>query len=178
MTRSPRAQISDTRVFDPTGSTGLVTAAWSPVAAASTWECARRTAARLLEVGQGEGGSSIRVWCLEQMHEEGVAGAQTALQALQQVWEADARTRSSLLITATTTLDGWQEPAVAAVTGGPPRSTLAGCCRPTTRCISARRPTNKSACGACSPRLSPRSSPRPSRAPGVATEIERWISRG
>ncbi|MCA1679324.1 MAG: hypothetical protein LC777_10450, partial [Actinobacteria bacterium] len=56
---------------------------------------------------------------LEQMHGEGVAGAQTALQALQQVWEADARTRSSMLMTASTALDAWLEPSVAAATAGP-----------------------------------------------------------
>ena len=157
-TIAARSQIGDTRVFDPTGSTGYPTAAWSPVAASMTWEGARRTAARLLEIGQDEGGSSderfwrpaaarylapllfaaergkltmgdVLAWIattndteprqlLEQMHADGVAGAKTALQALEQVWEADARTRSSLLITATTALDAWQEPAVAAATGG------------------------------------------------------------
>jgi len=158
-TIAARSQIGDTRVFDPTASMGYVTAAWSPVAASMTWEGARRTAARLLEIGQDEGGSSderfwrpsaarylapllfaatrvqltmgdVLAWIattndeeprelLEQMDVEGVAGAKTALQALEQVWEADARTRSSLLITATTALDAWQEPTVAAATGGP-----------------------------------------------------------
>jgi type IV secretion system protein VirD4 len=158
-TIAARAQVGDTRVFDPTGSTGFVTAAWSPVAASTTWEGARRTAARLLEIGQDEGGSSderfwrpaaarylapllfaaergtltmgdVLAWIattndqeprrlLDQMHADGILGAKTALQALEQVWEADARTRSSLLITATTALDAWQEPAVAAATGGP-----------------------------------------------------------
>jgi len=158
-TIAARSQIGDTRVFDPTGSTGFATAAWSPVAASMTWEGARRTAARLLEIGQDEGGSSderfwrpaaarylapllfaatrahltmgdVLAWIattddeqprelLEQMHDDAIAGAKAALQALEQVWEADARTRSSLLITATTALDAWQEPAVAAATGGP-----------------------------------------------------------
>ena len=146
-------------MFDPTGATGLPTASWSPVAASETWEGARRTAARLLELGQNDGqGSDEKFWrpaaarylapllfagsranltmgdvlawiattndedprtLLEQMHEDGVAGANTALQALQQVWEADARTRSSMLVTAATALDAWQEPSVAAATGGP-----------------------------------------------------------
>ncbi|MCA1697387.1 MAG: type IV secretory system conjugative DNA transfer family protein [Actinobacteria bacterium] len=158
-TIAARAQLGETRVFDPTGATGLVTAAWSPVAASSTWEGARRTAARLLELGQNDRGSSderfwrpaaarylapllfaashehltmgdVLAWIattdeeqptalLEQMHSDGVAGARTALQALQQVWEADPRTRSSLLVTAATALDAWQEPSVAAATGGP-----------------------------------------------------------
>lgn len=157
-TLAARSQIGDTRVFDPTGSTGLPTAAWSPVAASATWEGARRTAARLLELGQNDGHSSderfwrpaaarylapllfaaarghltmgdVLAWInttdeqapgelLEQMHEDGVAGAKTALQALQQVWEADPRTRSSMLVTAATALDAWQEPSVAAATGG------------------------------------------------------------
>jgi type IV secretion system protein VirD4 len=158
-TIAARSQLGDTRVFDPTGATGLATAAWSPVAASSTWEGARRTAARLLELGQDDGhGADERFWrpaaarylapllfaasrvhltmgdvlewiattddvtpreLLEQMHADGVAGAKTALQALQQVWEADPRTRSSMLVTAATALDAWQEPSVAAATGGP-----------------------------------------------------------
>ena len=158
-TIAARSQQGDTRVFDPTGATGLPTAAWSPVAASATWEGARRTAARLLELGQDDGhGADERFWrpaaarylaplmfaasrvhltmgdvlewiattddvapreLLEQMHSDGVAGAKTALQALQQVWEADPRTRSSMLVTAATALDAWQEPSVAAATGGP-----------------------------------------------------------
>jgi type IV secretion system protein VirD4 len=158
-TIAARSRLGDTRVFDPTGATGLATAAWSPVAASSTWEGARRTAARLLELGQDDGhGADERFWrpaaarylapllfaasrvqltmgdvlewiattddvtpreLLEQMHTQDVAGANTALQALEQVWEADPRTRSSMLITAATALDAWQEPSVAAATGGP-----------------------------------------------------------
>ena len=158
-TIAARCRIGDTRVFDPTGSTGLPTASWSPVAASATWEGARRTAARLLELGQNDGHSSDeRFWrpaaarylapllfaashahltmddvlrwitttneedprqLLEQMDSEGVGGATTALEALQQVWEADPRTRSSMLVTAATALDAWQEPSVAAATGGP-----------------------------------------------------------
>jgi type IV secretion system protein VirD4 len=158
-TIAARSGLGDTRVFDPTGATGLATAAWSPVAASATWEGARRTAARLLELGQDDGhGADERFWrpaaarylapllfaasrgqltmgdvlewiattddvnpgeLLEQMDSDGVAGAKTALQALAQVWEADPRTRSSMLITAATALDVWQEPSVAAATGGP-----------------------------------------------------------
>jgi type IV secretion system protein VirD4 len=120
-TIAARSRLGDTRVFDPTGATGLATAAWSPVAASSTWEGARRTAARLLELGQDDGhGADERFWrpaaarylapllfaasrvrltmgdvlewiattddvtpreLLEQMHNGGVAGAKTALQA-------------------------------------------------------------------------------------------------
>lgn len=158
-TIAARSRVGDTRVFDPTGATGLPTASWSPVAASATWEGARRTAARLLELGQNDGHSSDeRFWrpaaarylapllfaashgqltmgdvlrwiattndsdpreLLEQMHAASVAGAATALEALQQVWEADARTRSSMLVTAATALDAWQEPSIAAATGGP-----------------------------------------------------------
>ena len=158
-TLAARSRVGDMRVFDPTGATGLPTASWSPVVASSTWEGARRTAARLLELGQNDGHSSderfwrpaaarylapllfaaarahltmgdILAWIattdeqeprelLEELHDDGVAGAMTALQALQQVWEADARTRSSMLVTAATALDAWQEPSVAAATGGP-----------------------------------------------------------
>jgi type IV secretion system protein VirD4 len=56
---------------------------------------------------------------LEQMHDNGLPGAMPALEALQLVWEADARSRSSMMLTAATALDAWQEPAVAAATGGP-----------------------------------------------------------
>ena len=158
-TLAARSQLGDSRVFDPTGATGLAGASWSPVAASGTWEGARRTAARLLELGQNDGNSSDeRFWrpaaarylapllfaasreqltmgdvlgwiattdeqdprrLLEQLHSEGVAGAQTALQALAQIWEADPRTRSSMLVTAATALDAWQEPSVAAATAGP-----------------------------------------------------------
>ena len=39
-------------IFDPTGSTQLTHTPWSPVVAACTWEGARRTAARLLGIGE------------------------------------------------------------------------------------------------------------------------------
>lgn len=47
--RAARGQVA---VFDPTGSSELPHAPWSPLAAARTWEGARRTAARLLGVGE------------------------------------------------------------------------------------------------------------------------------
>jgi type IV secretion system protein VirD4 len=158
-TLSARAQLGDVHVFDPTGSTGLATAAWSPVAASTSWEGARRTAARLLELRESRNASAdetfwrpaaarylapllyaasqkrlgmgdVLSWIattnedqprelLEQMHSQGMPGAMPALEALQLVWEADARSRSSMMLTAATALDAWQEPAVAAATGGP-----------------------------------------------------------
>jgi type IV secretion system protein VirD4 len=50
-TRIARARLGDVFIFDPTGSTGLEHTPWSPLAAARTWESARRTAANLLGVG-------------------------------------------------------------------------------------------------------------------------------
>ena len=50
-THDARARLGEVQVFDPTGSSGLPHTAWSPIAAASTWEGARRTAANLLGVG-------------------------------------------------------------------------------------------------------------------------------
>jgi type IV secretion system protein VirD4 len=50
-THTARAARGEVRIFDPTGSTGLPHTAWSPVLASRTWEGARRTAARLLGVG-------------------------------------------------------------------------------------------------------------------------------
>jgi type IV secretion system protein VirD4 len=44
--------------------------------------------------------------------------AKPALEALKSVWEADPRFRSSLLQTAATALDPWQEPMIAAATIG------------------------------------------------------------
>jgi type IV secretion system protein VirD4 len=43
--------------FDPTGSTGLPAAGWSPLASAATWSGARRTAASLTEGGRATAGS-------------------------------------------------------------------------------------------------------------------------
>ncbi len=50
-THTARAARGEVRIFDPTSSTGLPHTAWSPVLASRTWEGARRTAARLLGVG-------------------------------------------------------------------------------------------------------------------------------
>lgn len=51
-THAARAQRGQVRVFDPTGVSGLPHCPWSPLAAAQTWKDARRTAARLLGVGE------------------------------------------------------------------------------------------------------------------------------
>ncbi len=50
-TNTARAARGEVRIFDPTSCTGLPHTAWSPVLASCTWEGARRTAARLLGVG-------------------------------------------------------------------------------------------------------------------------------
>jgi hypothetical protein len=42
----------EVRIFDPTGCTRLPHTPWSPISAASSWEGARRTAARLLGIGE------------------------------------------------------------------------------------------------------------------------------
>jgi type IV secretion system protein VirD4 len=51
-THAARAARGEVRVFDPTSSSSLPHAPWSPIRAATTWEGARRTAARLLGVGE------------------------------------------------------------------------------------------------------------------------------
>ena len=51
-THAARAGKGEVHIFDPTGCTGLPHTPWSPVLAARTWEGARRTAARLLGVGE------------------------------------------------------------------------------------------------------------------------------
>jgi len=56
-TLAARRGRGEVRLFDPTGSTGLASTSWSPIAASAVWEDARRTAARLLQVGE-QGGSS------------------------------------------------------------------------------------------------------------------------
>jgi type IV secretion system protein VirD4 len=56
-TRQARARIGHVLIFDPTGCTGLEHTAWSPLAAARTWEGARRTAANLLGIGDHGGGA-------------------------------------------------------------------------------------------------------------------------
>jgi len=50
-THAARARVGEVLIFDPTASTGLAHTPWSPIAAAQTWEGARRTAANLLGVG-------------------------------------------------------------------------------------------------------------------------------
>ena len=50
------------------------------------------------------------------MEASGLAGAGAALDALVSVWDADDRFRSSVLQTAATALDAWQEPRIAAAT--------------------------------------------------------------
>jgi type IV secretion system protein VirD4 len=49
-THTARAKVGEVFIFDPTGCTGLQHTPWSPIAAAHTWEGARRTAANLLGV--------------------------------------------------------------------------------------------------------------------------------
>lgn len=152
-TLAARRARGEVRVFDPTGSTGLPSASWSPVGASAAWEDARRTAARLLQVGQQGGQSAdenfwrptaaryvapllmaaqidgasmgeVLSWIAtgEQdrpraaLDDSTRAGAEAALDALVSVWGADERFRSSVLQTAATALDAWQEPRVAAAT--------------------------------------------------------------
>jgi type IV secretion system protein VirD4 len=50
-TLAGRAELGEARVFDPTQSSGLSHAVWSPLAASTTWAGARRTATALLGVG-------------------------------------------------------------------------------------------------------------------------------
>jgi type IV secretion system protein VirD4 len=51
-TYAARSARGEVRVFDPSGSTYLPHAPWSPILAARSWEGARRTAARLLGIGE------------------------------------------------------------------------------------------------------------------------------
>jgi len=51
-THAARRDRGEVRVFDPTSSTHLPHTPWSPIIASRTWEGARRTAARLLGVGE------------------------------------------------------------------------------------------------------------------------------
>jgi type IV secretion system protein VirD4 len=57
-THRAREARGEVAVFDPTGSTALPHTPWSPLAAASSWEGARRTAARLLGIGENGGARS------------------------------------------------------------------------------------------------------------------------
>jgi type IV secretion system protein VirD4 len=155
-THTARAARGTVHVFDPTASTGITHTPWSPVAAAGTWEGARRTAARLLSVGEAGaarssdeafwrpagarylaplllaaahgklGMSEVLSWVagVEEQKPSVLLtkcqdpGSEPALQALESVWEADARFRSSLIQTVATALDAWQEPGIAAATTG------------------------------------------------------------
>src|SRR3954464_15503145 len=47
-TLAARSRRGEAKLFDPTNSTGLPTAAWSPIAASTSWSAARRTAAGIL----------------------------------------------------------------------------------------------------------------------------------
>jgi len=47
-TLAARSHRGEAKLFDPTNSTGLPTAAWSPIAASTSWSAARRTAAGIL----------------------------------------------------------------------------------------------------------------------------------
>ncbi|MDA8290986.1 MAG: type IV secretory system conjugative DNA transfer family protein, partial [Actinomycetota bacterium] len=51
-----RAELGEVFVFDPSGVSELGGAGWSPLAAAASWEGARRTAAGLCGVARGSGG--------------------------------------------------------------------------------------------------------------------------
>ncbi|MGD1059717.1 MAG: type IV secretory system conjugative DNA transfer family protein [Solirubrobacteraceae bacterium] len=57
-TQAARSRVGEVFIFDPTASTGLQHTAWSPIAAAHTWEGSRRTAANLLGVGDHSAGRS------------------------------------------------------------------------------------------------------------------------
>lgn len=53
-----RERVGEARVFDPACATDLPHAPWSPLGASRSWEGARRTAARLLGVGEHAGARS------------------------------------------------------------------------------------------------------------------------
>jgi type IV secretion system protein VirD4 len=57
-THAARAARGEVHVFDPTGASGLPHSPWSPLAASQTWTAARRTASRLLGVGDHSGARS------------------------------------------------------------------------------------------------------------------------
>ncbi len=52
-----RRRLGTVGVYDPTGSTGLGTASWSPLSASRTWPGARRAAAALTEVAKSSAGT-------------------------------------------------------------------------------------------------------------------------
>ena len=61
-TYAARAARGEVLVFDPTGCTPLPHTPWSPLAAAASWEGARRTAARLLGVGEAGRSADETFW--------------------------------------------------------------------------------------------------------------------
>jgi type IV secretion system protein VirD4 len=160
-THAARAGRGEVLVFDPTGCSGLPHTPWSPLAASRTWEGARRTAARLLNVGEAGPARSadeafwrpagarflaplllaaaygeltmreVLAWIATVEETEPAEllgacrdpGAVPALDALESVWAADPRFRSSLVQTVATALDAWQEPHVVAATFGDSRIT-------------------------------------------------------
>jgi type IV secretion system protein VirD4 len=153
-TYAARTTRGEVRVFDPSGLTLMPHAPWSPITASRGWQGARRTAARLLGLGEhaiarsadesfwrpasarylaplllaaAHGDLTMREvleWtnnCEQTEPAELLAGsrqpgARQALTALQSVWGADERFRSSLLQTVATSLDPWQEPHINAAT--------------------------------------------------------------
>ena len=155
-THRARSQVGEVLIFDPTATTTLEHTPWSPIAAARTWEGARRTAANLLGVAdQGAAQNNeetfwkpagarylaplllaaahanltmrdVLRWVALMEQDEPTQllkdcpnpGAQPGLEALQSVWAADHRLRSSLLQTVATGLDAWQEPLIAKATAG------------------------------------------------------------
>jgi len=59
-TLAARSRRGEAKLFDPTGSTGLPTAVWSPVAASASWTAARRTAAGILLIREKDAfGASV-----------------------------------------------------------------------------------------------------------------------
>lgn len=153
-TYAARSSRGEVRVFDPSALSLMPHAPWSPVAASRSWQGARRTAARLLGLGEhaiarsadesfwrpagarflaplllaaAQGDLTMREvleWTNNNAQTEPAEllissrqpGAQLALTALQSVWQADERFRSSLLQTVATSLDPWQEPHLNAAT--------------------------------------------------------------
>jgi type IV secretion system protein VirD4 len=53
-TLAARSRQGEAKLFDPTNSTGLPTAAWSPIAASTSWSAARRTAAGILLIREND----------------------------------------------------------------------------------------------------------------------------
>lgn len=54
--RARRSLLGEVALFDPTGSTGLPAAGWSPLSSATSWSAARRLAADFSSVGRLDGG--------------------------------------------------------------------------------------------------------------------------